>query len=196
MGHDAPSKPIVFVGSSIIALWDGLAHNFPGVRVLNTAVSGSQTRDILGRLDELVTAHEPRMVCYYCGSNDINDLVPVDTINGNTRETYVRLRRQLPTMKFVYLSIIRAPQKMNRWQLVDQVNAEMRRQSTIQQDFHFIDINPVFFSADQTPRFDFYQEDQLHLTVPAYTALGEFLAPPVMKLLMGRFLRPGEAEGG
>jgi lysophospholipase L1-like esterase len=191
-----PSKPILFVGSSIIALWDGLAHNFRGVLVLNTAVSGAQTSDILGRLDELVSVHGPRMVCYYCGSNDINAVVPVDTITGNTVETYVRLRRQLPTLTFVYLSIIRAPQKMNHWQLVDQVNSEMRRQSTIQPDFHFIDINPVFFSAEQTPRFDFYQEDQLHLTVPAYAALGEFLAPPVMKLLPGRFLGDGEAEGG
>jgi lysophospholipase L1-like esterase len=180
---DTSSKPIVFVGSSIIALWDGLAHNFPGVRVLNTAVSGSQTRDILGRLDELVTAHEPRMVCYYCGSNDLNASVPVDTIIGNTRETCARPRRQLPDLKFVYLSIIRAPQKKDRWQLVDQVNSEMRRQSTTQQDFHFIDINPVFFSAEQTPRSDFYQEDQLHLTVPAYAALGKFLAPLVTKLL-------------
>jgi lysophospholipase L1-like esterase len=183
--NEASVKPIVFVGSSIIALWDNLAQHFPGVRVLNTAVSGSQTGDILGRLDELVTAHEPRMVCYYCGSNDLNACVPVDTINGNTHETYVRLRRQLPALTFVYLSIIRAPQKMDRWQLVDQVNAEMRLEATIQQDFHFIDINPVFFSADQTPRFDFYQEDQLHLTVPAYVAFGEFLAPTVMKLLAG-----------
>ena len=183
MSHDASSRPIVFVGSSIIALWDGLADNFSGVRVSNTAVCGAQTCDILGRVDELVTAHVPRMVCYYCGSNDINASVPVETISGNTLETYARLRRQLPALKFVYLSIIRAPQKMDRWQLVDQVNAGMRRQSTIRQDFQFIDINPVFFSVDQTPRFDFYLEDQLHLTVPAYAALGEFLAPLVMKLL-------------
>jgi lysophospholipase L1-like esterase len=186
MSHDASSRPIVFVGSSIIALWDGLADNFSGVRVLNTAVCGAQTRDILGRLDELVTAHEPRMVCYYCGSNDINASVPVETIVVNTCETYARLRRQLPSLKFVYLSIIRAPQKMDRWQLVDQVNAEMRHQSTIQPDFHFIDINPVFFSAEQVPWSDFYQEDQLHLTAPAYAALGEFLAPLVMKLLTGK----------
>jgi len=181
--NDASSKPIVFVGSSIIALWEGLAHYFPGVNVLNTAVCGAQTQDILGRLDELVAAHNPRMVCYYCGSNDINASVPVATISDNTLETYGRLRRQLPALKFVYLSIIRAPQKMDRWQLVDQVNAEMRRQSATQPDFHFIDINPVFLSGEQTPRFDFYIEDQLHLTVPAYAALGEFLAPWVMKLL-------------
>ena len=177
------SKPIVFVGSSIVALWENLPRCFPGVRVLNTAVSGAHTCDILARLDELVTVYEPRMVCYYCGSNDLNDFVPVTAIIGNVLETHERLRRQLPDLKFVYLSIIRAPQKMDRWQLVDQVNSALRRQPTTQQDFRFIDINPVFFSAEQTPRFDFYQEDQLHLTVSAYAALGEFLAPRVMKLL-------------
>jgi len=180
--NDTASKPIVFVGSSIIALWEGLAHYFPGVNVLNTAICGAQTNDILGRLDKLVTAHEPRMVCYYCGSNDLNVFVTVATICGNTLETYERLRRRSPVLTFVYLSIIRAPQKIDRWQLVDEVNSEMHRQSTIQPGFHFIDINPVFFSAEQIPRFDFYMEDHLHLTVPAYATLGEFLAPRVAKL--------------
>jgi hypothetical protein len=52
------------------------------------------------------------MVCYYCGSNDLNSFVRVATIVSNTLETHNRLRRQLPDLKFVYLSIIRAPQKM------------------------------------------------------------------------------------
>jgi lysophospholipase L1-like esterase len=171
------------VGSSIVALWESLPRYFPGVRVLNTAVCGAQTHDILGRLDELVTAHDPRMVCYYCGSNDLNHAVPTTTITGNTLETLGRLRRRLPAVKFVYLSILRAPQKMDRWSLVDQVNSEMARQTTLQQDFGFIDINPVVFSAGQTPRLEFYMEDRLHLTAPAYAALGEFVAPQVMKLL-------------
>ncbi len=173
----------MFVGSSIIALWESLPQYFPGLHVLNTAVCGSQTGDILARVDELVTAHEPHMVCYYCGSNDLNNSVPVGKIVGNTIETHGRLRGRLPSLKFVYLSILRAPQKMDRWRLVDQVNSEMRRQSMTPPHFYFIDINPVVFSADQTPRFDFYQEDRLHLTAPGYAALGEFLAPRVMELL-------------
>jgi lysophospholipase L1-like esterase len=178
------SKPIVFVGSSIIALWKSLPRYFPGTRILNTAVCGAQTGDILARLDELVIDHEPWAVCYYCGSNDINSPIPVDTIIANILETHHRLSRQLPNLKFVYLSIIRAPQKKDRWHLVDQVNLAVQQHSTTRRDFRFIDINPVFFNHDSSPRLDFYEEDQLHLTAKGYAALGAYLAP-IIRLDVG-----------
>ena len=53
---DQPTS-IVFVGSSIMALWESLPRFFPEMPVLNTAVSGSQTREIYARLDELVLPH-------------------------------------------------------------------------------------------------------------------------------------------
>jgi hypothetical protein len=77
-------------------------------------------------------------------------------------------------------SIIRAQQKRDRWHLVEEVNTALRQHSTTRRDFQFIDINPVFFDGEQSPRVDFYQEDQLHLTGTAYAAPGEYLAPRIM----------------
>lgn len=177
------SRPIVFTGSSIIALWESLPQCFPGVTVLNTAVSGSHTRDICARLDELVIAHAPEIVCYYCGSNDINYMVPVPTIVGNIASTAEIVARQLGRVAFVFLSVIKAPQKMDRWELVDDVNTQVSRLATKMAWFRYIDINPVFFTGAGQPRMDFYEADQLHLTPAAYTALGAYVAPRVRAIL-------------
>jgi len=36
-----PEGPVVFYGNSSMRLWDNLAHDFPGQRVLNLAFGGS-----------------------------------------------------------------------------------------------------------------------------------------------------------
>lgn len=177
---------IVFTGSSIMALWESLPQFFPGVALRNTAVSGSHTHEILARLDELVIAHQPDVLCYYCGSNDINYDTPAERIVQNVLTTHARLRAALGALDFVYLSIIKAPQKRDRWDVVDAVNDALRRHAALQPGFTFVDINPVFFTPEGQPRMDFYVSDQLHLTPEAYRALGGLVAPRVLSILRSR----------
>lgn len=164
---------MVFTGSSIMAMWETLAEFFPGDEVFNTAVSGSQTHELLARLDELVLSHAPGVVCYYCGSNDINWGVPAATIVENVLETYGRIHSVLPQAQFVYLSIILAPQKRQRWDVVNDANGQLSRFCA--EGYRFVDINPLFFLPDGSPRINFYVEDQLHLTPAAYAAMGKKL---------------------
>jgi lysophospholipase L1-like esterase len=177
-------RSIVFTGSSIIAMWENVADFFPGERVLNTAISGSQTADLLPELESLVLAHHPRTVCYYCGSNDINYAVPPLRIAENVARTYELLHEELPGLQFVYLSIIRAPQKTDGGLIdkVDEANALICKMAEQLPGFHFIDINPVFFTEDGEPRLDYYIEDRLHLTPAAYEGLGKYIAPRVLAL--------------
>ena len=184
MNHSSHlSGPIVFTGSSIIALWENLPQFFPEVKLLNTAISGSQTHEIYAHLDTLVISQSPSLVCYYCGSNDINHAVAVQVIVENVIKTYQAMRDKLGQTAFVFLSIIKAPQKMDRWDMVDEVNTQISQLAPTYPGFAYIDINPVFFTEDGQPRVEFYVADQLHLTLPAYVALGAYLAPRVMKLM-------------
>jgi lysophospholipase L1-like esterase len=175
-------RPIVFTGSSIIAMWEGLVNFFPTETVLNTAISGSQTADLLPQLDALVIAPRPRLVCYYCGSNDINSGVSPTQIAANVARTFDLLNQRLPDLHFVYLAIIRAPQKADRMAQVEDANARIALLAAERPNFHFLDINPVFFTPQGAPRLDFYVEDGLHLTLSAYAALGAYVAPRVLGL--------------
>jgi lysophospholipase L1-like esterase len=178
------SRPIVFTGSSIIAMWDNVPDFFPGERVLNTAISGSQTADLLPQQEPLVLAHHPRIVCYYCGSNDLNYAVTPARIAENVARTYELLHGELSDIKFVYLSIIRAPQKADAglMEQVEEANGLICRMAEQLPGFYFVDINPVFFTEAGEPRQDFYIEDRLHLTPAAYEALGKYIAPKVLAL--------------
>lgn len=181
-GSSSSSVSIVFVGSSIMAQWNSLPRALPDIPFVNTAVSGSHTHEIAARLDESVIAYTPRLVCYYCGSNDINYGAAAQTVVDNVIATFETLRLRLAEVKFVYLSIIKAPQKKDCWPVIDAANEQFSRLAAQRASFYFIDVNPLFFAEDGQPRWDFYVEDQLHLTASAYEALGTLVGPQIRRL--------------
>ncbi len=186
---------IIFVGSSIMEGWFNLPQFFPNIPILNTAIGGTQTHEIHARLDELVIRHRPRLVCYYCGSNDINNGASAALIAANVRQTFTTLRQALPAARFLYLSIIKAPQKRERWDVVDEVNRQLSEMAAQTPDFHFLDINPIFFTAQGEPRADFYVEDQLHLTPAAYTAMGVFSSAMIHRLASQATTQEAQQKG-
>ena len=78
---------------------------------------------------------------------------------------------------------IKVPQKMDRWDRVKDVNHQLSEWSSRAAGCHCVDINPVFFFSDRTPRMDFYEADQLRLTPATYLAPGDYLAPRVLALV-------------
>ena len=87
-GQAAPParEGIVFVGSSIFHRWTNLEKQMAPLPVVNLAFDGSQTSDMLRMLDARVLPYAPRVVVYYCGSNDISVGEPAAAIFGRIRE--------------------------------------------------------------------------------------------------------------
>ncbi|MBL8188380.1 MAG: hypothetical protein JNK38_10255 [Acidobacteria bacterium] len=106
---------ILFIGSSIFRLWKNLKEQMAPLPVFNRAFGGSRTADILYYRDKVVLPYEPKIIVYYCGSNDINADITPDKIAANFREFTQRVHARLPQTKIFYVSINRAPQKMDRW---------------------------------------------------------------------------------
>jgi lysophospholipase L1-like esterase len=65
-----PKKGIVFVGSSSLRLRD-LKKSFPGIPVINRGFGGSHLADAVHFARALVIKHQPRLVVFYAGENDI-----------------------------------------------------------------------------------------------------------------------------
>jgi len=71
-------RGVVFVGSSIFREWRearDFAADLAPLPVVNRAFGGSTARDQLRDdiMDAIVFPHEPRVLVYYCGSNDLNE---------------------------------------------------------------------------------------------------------------------------
>src|SRR5713101_5929795 len=81
-----PRDGILFIGSSIFRLWTGLSEQMAPLPVFNRAFGGSVTQDILDRADQLVLPYKPRIIVYYCGSNDVGAGESAEAIVGRTKQ--------------------------------------------------------------------------------------------------------------
>ncbi len=169
---------ILFIGSSIWRLWSTVEQDMAPLPVYNRAFGGSQTPDMLRHFDALVVPHKPRIIVYYCGSNDVNAGQPADAIAGRIHEFAARVGQSLPGTKMIFASINRSPDKEKRWDVVDAVNARVRDSFTKEFAYlSYVELNTALFDAAGKARVELYLPDLLHFKPPAYVAFTEILKP-------------------
>jgi lysophospholipase L1-like esterase len=177
--------PIVFVGSSIFHRWTALSSQMAPLPIVNLAFDGAQTDDILRLVESRVVPYKPRVIVYYCGSNDVDAGETAAAIVDRVRQFIVRARGALQEVHFVFVSVIRAPEKQSRWDVVDEVNRLVAAYGASTKPFDYVDVNPLVFTKDGTPRFDLYLSDRLHFRPPAYEAFAAALKPVLTKAFQG-----------
>ena len=182
----AGEGPIVFVGSSIFHRWTALSSQMAPLPIVNIAFDGAQTSDMLRLVDSRVVSYKPRVVAYYCGSNDVDAGDDAEVIVERIRQFMVRTRTALPDVRIVFVSVIRAPEKQSRWDVVDDINRRVKTYAAGAKGIEFVDVNPLVFTADGMPRFDLYLSDRLHFRPKAYEAFAATLKP----VLTNAFDRP------
>ena len=64
-------------------------------------------------MDDLVLTHRPKIIAYYCGSNDVNAGAGAEEIYQNFKTFAERVNNVLPDTQIFFVSINRAPQKGN-----------------------------------------------------------------------------------
>jgi len=170
-----PQHGILFIGSSIFRLWADLVPQMAPLPVFNRAFGGSQTQDMIDRAGQLVIPFQPRIIVFYCGSNDVNAGASAEAIIGRTKQFLAIVREKLPDTVVYYTSIHKSPDKRARWDVVEAVNREMERYSHEAKNLHFIDLNPVLFDKKGVLREDLFLPDKLHFR-PEGTAYAEFAA--------------------
>jgi lysophospholipase L1-like esterase len=165
---------ILFVGSSIFRQWK--QHMAP-LPVFNRAFGGSRTADILTHMDAIVLPYNPKIIVYYCGSNDINASEQPLDIAKRFKAFWWRVSAKLPEVRLFYVSINRAPQKQAKWNVVDSTNALVKDFCRVDARLDFIDVNPVLFDTAGKPRYELYQDDLLHLRTEAYEMMTTIIKP-------------------
>jgi len=168
---------IVFVGSSIFHRWTRLESQMAPLPITNVAFDGSVTADMLRMIDSRVIPLRPKVIAYYCGSNDVALGEPAAAIGDRIVRFIERVSTALPDTRVVFVSINRAPSKEDRWDVVDDVNRQIAMYAASHPRVEYVDVNPVLFDANGKPRFDLYMGDELHLRPPAYEGFAAILKP-------------------
>ena len=177
------STGIVFVGSSIFHRWTALASQMAPLPITNLAFDGSQTDDMLRTVDSRVIPLRPKVIAYYCGSNDVDAGEPAAAIAGRILRFIDRVATALPATRVIFVSVNRAPEKQDRWDVVDEVNRQIQKYAADHPHVEFVDVNPVLFNADGTSRLELFMSDQLHLRPRAYEEFARILKPVLTRAL-------------
>lgn len=174
-----PKQAILFIGSSIFRQWKNLKEQMAPLPVFNRAFGGSRSAEILYYMDRIVLPYEPKIIVYYCGSNDINANIKPEEIAANFKQFVQRVHAKLPQTQIFFTSINRAPQKMDRWPDVDAANALIKEFCAKNKLLGFIDVNPALFDKEGKPRMELYLPDKLHFLEPAYAEFTAIIKPVI-----------------
>jgi lysophospholipase L1-like esterase len=192
---------ILFVGSSIFRQWANVAEMMAPLPVLNRAFGGSRTGDLLARFDQLVPPYAPKVIVYYCGSNDLKAFEVTEDpaqIFARFRTFSERVRAARPSTRIIFVSSTRSPDRVARWSQVDHYNALVRAYSAATPGHTFIDINPALVDADGRPRLELYKDDKLHFHPPAYVLFAQIIKPVLERVwreVEGNATAPIDAAG-
>ncbi len=172
-----PMHSIEFIGSSIFRKWEQLKEHMAPLPVYNRAFGGSRTHEVLYYMDKIVLPYKPKIIVYYCGSNDAGGSVPVDSITGNIKAFFEKAERKLPGVKIFFVSVNKAPSRQAKWSAIDSVNAFVKNYCSLVKTRRFIDVNPILFDSTGSARMELYLDDKLHFKDDTYREFTKIIKP-------------------
>jgi lysophospholipase L1-like esterase len=185
-----PEGAILFIGSSIFREWADLKAQMAPLPVFNRAFGGSRTWEVLHYADKIVLPYRPRIIVYYCGSNDVGSGAGAAEVAANFGAFVDKVAAKLPATRIYFVSINKAPEKQHLWNVVDEANSRVRDYTKRNRRLGYIDVNPALFDRAGKPRLDLYQDDQLHLRPPAYAEFAKIIRPVIERAWAATRPRP------
>lgn len=181
--HDEQAPPpqgaVLFTGSSIFRFWATLARDMSPLQVVNRAFGGARTWEVLHYMNRIVLPYNPAVIAYYCGSNDIEYGSRAEDIVLRFRQFCERVHASLPETRIFFISINKAPQKLEKWSEIDAANGLVKAYCKSGRGVDFVDINPVFFTSGGKPRHELYLSDGLHFMPDAYKEITKIIKPAI-----------------
>jgi lysophospholipase L1-like esterase len=166
--HPVAPGGILFAGSSSIRMWTTLARDFPGLPVLNRGFGGSQIREVTAFAPRIVLPYKPRLIIFYCGTNDIASGRTAAQAADDFRTFVDTVRTSLPETRIAFISA--APNE-SRWHLRAQMielNDRVRAYAKDASRVDFIDVWSAMLGPDGRPKAGIYLDDQLHMNARGY----------------------------
>src|SRR4051812_31882489 len=157
----SPPAPggILFTGSSSIRLWTTLRDDFPGLPVLNRGFGGSQIREVTAFADRIVIPYKPRLVVFYCGSNDVMAGRTVPEVVNDFMAFVAKVRGAVPRTHIIYISTAPNPARWPRKDAWLDLNSRLAAYAKTEPGLTFVDIWRAMLDAAGQPRPELFVED-------------------------------------
>jgi lysophospholipase L1-like esterase len=173
-----PAGGIVFVGSSSIRLWNGLAEAFPGKTIIQRGFGGSEISDVIRYMARVVSPYAPKQIVLYAGDNDIGQS------KLSAREVYARFttfyalaRKQHPTATITYIAIKPSPARRQFMATQNEANQLIKKYLAAQRYASYIDVYTPMLNASGQPRPELFVADSLHMNAQGYDLWKQVVGP-------------------
>ncbi|PWT74594.1 MAG: G-D-S-L family lipolytic protein [Bacteroidetes bacterium] len=181
--HFPTNHPILFVGSSSFNFWKDMQNYFPGYPILNRGFGGSTLLHVIHYADEIIFPYKPRQIVIYCGENDI---AYVDSVTGQTvlnrfKILFDMIRKEMPNVNIVYISIKPSPSRANLAGRMEEANRLIKEFISQQQNAAYVDVYHLMLNKNSKPFPDIFREDSLHMNAKGYAIWQKAIQPYLLK---------------
>mgnify|MGYP003630310282 CR=1 FL=1 len=176
---------VVFVGSSSIRLWDSLAVDMAPVPVIQQGFGGAKLNDVVHYAERLVSAHRPRAVVVFAGTNDIHPgaAKSPETLLASYQALVAGLRAVQPRLPIFFIAITPSPMRWDVWDIAVATNRLIAEYSASDEHLHVIDTGPALLGANGEPDPENYVFDGLHLSERGYAQWVAMIRPRLLEEL-------------
>ena len=171
-----PQNGILFVGSSSIRYWK-VEKSFPGMPVINRGFGGSEISDAIFFADRIIIKHQPRIIVFYAGDNDLARGKSGQQVVADYRTFVKKIRTSLPKTRIIFVAI---KPSIARWKLIEtirQANKEIEQITRTDPLQVFLDVDTPMIGDDGKPKPELFLKDGLHLNVAGYKLWNSLLRP-------------------
>lgn len=179
-----PKKPILFVGSSTIRLWQNTQADFPThTPIINRGFGGSTLPDVIRYEDDVILKYKPKQIVFFCGENDLasSDTVTADVVFNRFVTLFTDIRKHLGNVPFVYLSIKPSPSRWRRKDEMIRANELVKAYLNKQKKTVYIDTWTPMMNADGTPKTELFRDDKLHMKPEGYAIWQKLIEPKLVR---------------
>lgn len=174
---------VVFVGSSTIGNWKGLAAAFPNLKVANRGIGGDVSRGLLFRFREDVLDLNPRALVIAIGSNDLSAHTDPAVIGDNVAALIDLARAHNPALPIVLCPVTprenpKAPLKPGALEEYNAILAALGASMNCAVP----DLRAPFVTPDGEQIPEYFGRDRMHLTPAGYEKLAAALRAEFTRL--------------
>jgi lysophospholipase L1-like esterase len=161
---------ILFIGSSSFTLWKDVQDYFPAKKIVNRGFGGASLPDLIRYADRVIFPYRPRKVVIYCGENDIasSDTISPSTVAARFTSLFVLIRRRLPSVPIVFVSLKPSPSRAHIMPRVAESNHLIKQFLKTQKYTVFVDVYHAMLDTTGRPLPHIFLKDSLHMNAAGY----------------------------
>jgi len=177
-----PKNGVMMTGSSSIRFWTTMDNDFQNIPVLNRGFGGATIPEVLHFADKYIFHHEPQIIVFYCGENDISEGASPETVFASFKNFVKIIELKLPETKIVYISMKPSVARWNLWSQYQAGEKLIKAFVVENPKVEYMDASISMLEENGEVRKDIFVEDGLHMNAKGYEGWTNQLKPILEKI--------------